>query len=265
MSPRRALGLVVPGALGLQLLAIGPAAAGPAEDKGLDIATKVDKAWGGYKSEENDLELELVSATGEKVVRKISGKMREAGADSEQTILTITWPADQKGTRLLTWSHRRKDDDQWLFLPSIQRVKRISARGRSGSFLGSEFAYEDLVNTSWVENYKFTYQRDQTVGSRQTWVVERVPRDKDSGYSKQVVWFDQEYLSALRVDSYDRKGKLLKTASFKSFEKYNGKWRSDRIDVVNRQTGKKSSVTWKKRSLGKTFSDDEFSPAGLED
>jgi hypothetical protein len=261
MTRSRALALVL-SAVGMQLAARQAVGSSAGDEKGLEIAGKVDRAWSGYKGEENELELELVSATGETVARRLRGKMRESG-ESEQTIMTIIWPADQKGTRLLTWSHRREDDDQWLYLPSIQRVKRISAGGRSGSFLGSEFAYEDLVNTTWVENYDHKYVREQTVGTRETWVVERYPRDRDSGYSKQVVWFDKEYLSALRVDFYDRKGKLLKSATFKAWKKYNGKWRADRIDMINRQTGKKSSVVWKSRALGKAFADEEFSPDRL--
>lgn len=253
---------VIPGVFGLQLLSVQHADADP--KKGTEIGTKVDKAWSGYKSEENELDLELISSGGEKITRKMRGKLREVGGD-EQGIVTITWPADQKGTRLLTWNHRSKDDDQWLYLPSIQRVKRISARGQTGSFMGSEFSYEDLVNFWWVDKFKYNYLRDQKVGPRDTWVVERVPKDTASGYSKQLVWIDKEYLAALRVDFYDRKGKLLKTANFKSFKKYGNKWRSDRIEMVNRQTGKKSNVVWKSRTWGKSFSDADFSPNSLTD
>ncbi len=262
MTRRRALALVVPGALGLQLLSQHPAVAG--DDKGTDIGRKVDQAWSGYKSEEIDLDLELISASGETITRRMQGRMREDGAD-EQSLLTITWPADQKGTRVLTWNHRSKDDDQWLYLPSIQRVKRISARGQTGSFMGSEFSYEDLVNLWWLEKFEYKYVRDQQVGSRDTWVVERTPRDRDSGYSNEMLWIDKEYLSALRIDFYDRKGALLKTASFKAFKKYGDRWRADRVEMVNRQTGKKSNVVWKTRTWGKSFSEDDFSPNALAD
>lgn len=255
-----ALAWVIPGMVGLHLLAGDAASAG--DDKGKQIGLEIDKAWSGYESEENDLDLILISASGDRVTRKMHGKMREQGS-GEQTLTTITWPADQKGTHLLTWNHRSKDNDQWLYLPSIQRVKRISSRGQSGSFMGSEFAYEDLVNVWWIEKYDYKFVRDQKVGKRDTWVVERYPRDKDSAYSKQIVWVDKEYLSALRIDFYDRKGKLLKTASFKAFKKYGDKWRADRVDMLNRQSGKKSSVIWKQRRMGKTFSDDDFDPSSL--
>ena len=260
MMGSRLLALILPGALGVQLVTLPSAAAD--EKKGKEIGVKIDKAWTGYKTEENEVDLELISATGQKVTRKMRGQLREQGSD-EQALMLIVWPADLKGTRLLTWNHRGKDNDQWLYLPSIQRVKRISARGQSGSFMGSEFSFEDLVNFWWIEKFKYKFVRDQKVGARDTWVVERVPRSKDSGYSKQIVWIDKEYLQALRVDFYDRKGQLLKTANFKSWKKYGSKWRSDRIEMVNRQTGKKSNAVWTKRVWGKTLTDDEFSPTSL--
>jgi outer membrane lipoprotein-sorting protein len=247
------------------LLSVSQVQARADEKKGMEIGTKIDKAWAGYKSEENDIELELISGNGQSVTRKMHGKGREIASGDEQSIMTIIWPADLKGTRLLTWNHRGKDDDQWLYLPSIERVKRISASGRSGSFMGSEFAFEDLVNAWWVEKFKYDYLRDQKVGSRDTWVVERTPRDKDSGYSKEIAWIDKEYLSALRIDFYDRKGKLLKTADFKQFKKYGNKWRPDRVEMTNRQTGKKSNVIWTSRAMGKSFSDQDFSPDAMAD
>ena len=255
------IGTIASAAFVLQIAA--PLAA-QAQDKGLEVATKVDKAWAGYKGEEAEMEFELIDARGEKVMRSMRGKVREKGTATEEAVWTITWPADLKGTRLLTWSHRKSDDDQWLYLPSIKRVKRISSSGRKGSFIGSELSYEDLVNVTWVENYKHKYLKDQTVGKRQTWVLERYPVDKDSGYSKQIVWFDKEYLLPLRVDFYDRKGALLKTGMFKEFKKYGGKWRADRLEVVNRQTGKKTNVTTKKRELGKSFSEADFTPENLQ-
>ncbi len=260
MTRHRTLALTVTGACGWLLLTSAPSAAD--EKKGGEIGAKVDKGWAGFKSEENEIDLELISGDGTKVVRKLRGKGREVGSD-EQSVMTFVWPADLKGTQLLTWNHRAKADDQWLFLPSIQRVKRISARSRSGSFMGSEMAFEDLTNIWWIEKYKYNYVRDQKVGSRDTWVVERVPKDKDSGYSKQTLWIDKEYLAALRIDYYDRKGKLLKTADFKSWKKYGAKWRADRVEMVNRQTGKKTNVVWKARKMGVSLADDQFSPDSL--
>jgi hypothetical protein len=262
MSRNRTLALVVAGAFGLPFLTSSTPAGADAK-KGAEIGAKVDKAWAGYKSEENEIDLELISGDGSKVVRKLKGKAREVGSD-EQSLMLFIWPADLKGTKLLTYNHRNQADDQWLYLPSVQRVKRISgSRSRSGSFMGSEMAFEDLTNVWWIQKYTYDYLKDQKVGSRDTWVVDRVPKDKDSGYSKQTLWIDKEYLTALRIQYYDRKGKLLKTADFKSWKKYGNKWRADRVEMVNRQTGKKTNVVWKSRKMGVSLAEDEFSSDSL--
>ena len=237
--------------------------AGADEKRGLEIGTKVDNAFSGYKGDESAIELELINAEGDRVTRKMTGWLFESGA-TEKALFTITWPADQKGIHLLTWDYRDREDDQWLYLPSMKRIKRISARGRTGSFLGSEFSYEDMMRPWAVEKYRFNHLRDQKVGSRQTWVIEAFPRDKYSGYSKQIVWVDAKYVAPLRIDYYDRKGKLLKSATFKQYKQYNGRWwRAGRIEMVNHQTGKKSNFVWASRALGKSFSDDQFASGSL--
>ena len=249
-------------ALGVQLAAASVASAD--EKRGIEIGSKVDRTFTGYKGEVSDVELTLVNAAGESATRKMSGKLFEAG-NIEKGLITLTWPADQKGVILLTWDYRDKDDDQWLYLPSVKRTKRISSSGRTGSFLGSEFTYEDMLRPWGVEKYRWNYIKDQKVGSNNTWVVERFPKDKHSGYSKQVAWIDMKYVAPLRVDYFDRKGKLLKSARFKDYKRYNDKWwRPDRIEMSNVQTGKKSTFVWKSRTLGKSFADEQFSPDALQ-
>jgi len=262
MRNSRASGLLIGTAVGLQL-AVAAVAFADAK-RGVEIGTKVDKTFTGYKGESADIELSLVNAAGDEAIRKMSSKLYENSPGLEKGLVTLSWPADQKGVILLTWDYREKDDDQWLFLPSVKRTKRISSSGRTGSFLGSEFTYEDMLRPWGVEKYNWNYLRDLKVGSNDTWLVERFPKDKHSGYSKQVAWIDKKYVAPLRVDYYDRKGSLLKSARFKEYKLYNGKWwRPDRIEMTNHQTGKKSTFVWKSRTLGKAFSDSEFSPESL--
>lgn len=247
--------------LGLQLLWAAPASA---DSKGKEVAKRVDKTWSHFKGEAAKVEMQLITADGQKATRKLTSNIRE-NSEVEKLMITLVWPPDQKGVRLLTWEHRGKDDDQWIYLPSLKRTKRISARGKTGSFLGSEFTYEDLKRPLQIDKYKFKFVRNQTVGKRKTWVIEAYPKDKYSGYSKQVAWVDATYQSPLRIDYYDRKGKLLKSQNFKNYKKYNGKWwRADRLEMVNRQNGKKSIFIWNKRTLGSAIADEKFSPGAIE-
>jgi outer membrane lipoprotein-sorting protein len=244
-------------------LLLATAFASTPEQKGLEIARKSEKANNGFKGEKSTMEMILLNAAGEKIERKMDSKVRETTDDGDMSIITFKWPADVKGTKMLTWTHKKDDDDQWLYLPSIKRVKRISSRNKSGSFMGSEFSYEDLGSQE-IEKYSYKHIKDEKLNGRDSWVLERVPNDKKSGYSKQVIWMDKEYLNATKTEYYDRKGDLLKTANFSNYKKFGEFWRAGKIEMTNHQTSKKSILTWSDRELGKKFSKRDFNKNSLK-
>ena len=97
-----------------------------------------------------------------------------------------------------------------LYLPALKRVKRISSSNRSGSFMGSEFAYEDM-SAQEVERFTYRYLRDEPCGDLTCTVSERIPVDRKSGYRRQLVWHDRDELRVRKVEYYDRKDAHLKT------------------------------------------------------
>ena len=130
--------------------------------------------------------------------------------------------------------------------------------------MGSEFSYEDLGSQ---EIEKFTYEllgETQSKG-RQVWHMKRIPTDKRSGYSKQVLWIDQEYHGPLKIEYYDRKGDLLKTALFTDYNKFGKLWRPNQISVTNSQTRKQSVITWTERALGSEVDEENFDSDNLAD
>jgi hypothetical protein len=165
---------------------------------------------------------------------------------------------------MLTWTHKKGSDDQWLYLPALKRVKRITSRNKSGSFMGSEFAYEDLGSQE-IEKYSHKFVAEESLNGRKTWKLERVPTDKKSGYSKLVTWIDQKYMNAVKVDYYDRRGSLLKTATFSNWKKFGKYWRAAKIEMINKQTRKKSLLVWSNRKLGQSYDDDDFDKDELAD
>ena len=252
--------LIALAALGLAV----PARAQSAEQKGLALARKIDAFNDGYKSETSLLEMELINAHGDRTTRKMRSWQIEKAGDGDRSRIEFEWPADVKGTRMLTWTHKKDDDDQWLFLPAINRVKRISSNNKSGSFMGSEFAYEDLGSQE-IEKYEHKYLGDETLNGRKTWKLERVPVDKESGYSRLVSWIDQEYMQPLKVEYYDRKGELLKTATFAGYTKQGKWWRPGSIVMVNHQTKKQSHLTWRERKIGADVRAKDFDSDQLGD
>jgi len=257
---RTALQTVVSLALGLTL-SVTAQAQSP-EERGQAVAIDIDKANDGFHSDRSALTMELINAHGDVTTRRLLLETVEIERDGDRSRVLFEWPADVKGTRLLTWTHKRSEDDQWLFLPAIKRVKRISANNKSGSFMGSEFAYEDLASIE-IEKYRHKLLNEPTVASRNCWLIERVSTDPTSGYKRQVIWFDKEYMNPLRIDFYDRKDELLKTAVFTGYKKFGNLWRSGKIEMTNVQTKKKSILTWHDRKLGVEVASAVFEPAGL--
>ena len=231
--------------------------------QGLEIAKRIDAANSGYRSERAVMQMKLINAHGDETLRRMNSITQEQPDDGDRSKLEFLWPADVKGTRMLTWSHKSENDDQWLYLPALSRVKRISSRGQSGSFMGSEFAYEDLGSQE-IEKYTYSYVGEQTVDDRKVWVIDRFPVRK-SGYSRLRTYNDQGYMNAVKVEYFDRKGELLKTARFFEFKKIGAFWRASRIHMVNHQTQKQSELIWSERKLGVPVDDDAFDVDSLED
>jgi len=246
------------------LTATSPAVhAESAEDKGLAIARKVDKANEGFASESSTMEMTLINAHGDKTTRKMKSQLLETKDDGDRSRIEFDWPADVKGTRMLTWTHKKADDDQWLFLPAIKRVKRISSKNKSGSFMGSEFTYED-IGSQEIEKFKHKFLAEEAIEGRKAWKIERIPTASDSGYSRQVSWIDQEYNNAIKIEYYDRKGDLLKTAKFSDYKKFGKFWRLGKLDMVNHQTRKSSILAWSGRKVGIAINPSSFESTELE-
>ena len=121
--------------------------------------------------------------------------------------------------------------------------------------MGSEFAYEDLGSQE-IEKYTYTYLKDEAIDGRAHWVMEMVPTDRKSGYSKQVSWVDQAYRQPTKIDSYDRKGAHLKTFTFTGYQQFGKWWRATEIAALNHQTKKQSKLTWTDRKLGEAADED---------
>lgn len=231
-------------------------------DRGLEVARNVDKANSGFVSEVGTAELKLIDAHGATVSRVLSLRTLEQPDDGDRSIVTFLSPSDVAGTRLLTWAHDNREDDQWLFLPAINRVKRISGRNKTGSFMGSEFSYEDLAAPG-VEEFTYNFLREENFKGADTWVYERRSRDNDSGYSRQVLWVAKSLMQSVKIEFYDRRNELLKTATFSGFHGYGKQYRASSIEMSNEQTHKRSLLTWQSLKLGEKLGGSDFRPDAL--
>jgi len=254
-------------ALALAGLLLGAVAiAQSPQEKGRAIAEEADRRDSGWHDNVSTMKMILRNQHGgesERLMRRQALETTAAGR-GDKNILVFDAPTDIKGTALLTHTKVLEPGDQWLFLPALKRVKRISSVNKSGPFVGSEFAFEDLVSQE-VDKYTYRWLRDEVLEGMATFVVERVPRYEHSGYARQVVWYDTQEYRIQRIDFYDRKDTPLKTLRYSGYRQYGGKyWRPDVMHMVNQQNGKSTDISVEAWEFQAGLSDPMFTPTRLK-
>lgn len=244
-----------------------PSVAETAAEKGRAIAEEGDRRNQGWEDGEVQAVMILRNKQGEESVRQMRVRSLEIQNDGDMGIVVFDEPKDVAGTALLTHAHEVGNDDQWLYLPALKRVKRIASGNRSGPFMGSEFSYEDLSSQT-IDKYTYNYLRDEPCPAhpeQMCFVSERMPKDEDSGYTKQVAWVDQEEYRVWKVEYYDRKESLLKTMTIEDFDQYLGQyWRPTVVEMLNHQTGKSTTMKWSNYEFKVGFSDRDFDKDSLK-
>ncbi|HCM46794.1 MAG TPA: outer membrane lipoprotein-sorting protein, partial [Colwellia sp.] len=234
------------------------------EQKGLDISMEAKKRDLGWQDSTADMLMLLRNKQGQESIREIKMKSLEVHGDGDKSLTIFNKPRDVKGTAFLSFSHPVESDEQWLFLPALKRVKRISSRNKSGPFMGSEFAFEDLSSFE-VEKYTYKYLGVEEVNGLTNFKVEQYPIDENSGYTRRVVWIDTLEYRMNKIDFYDRKDSLLKTLTFSSYKQYLVKhWRADKQEMINHQNGKSTELKWSNYDFKTGLTDSDFNRNSLK-
>ena len=240
-----------------------PAAPDDAAARGLAIAEEADRRHSGFGDSRARLVMQLGTAGGDVVEREMRQRVLEVESDGDKTLMSFDRPRDLKNTALLTHTHKVGPDDQWLYLPALKRVKRISSSDQSGAFMGSEFAYEDLGSQE-VEKYRYEYLGEEICEDNTCFVVARYPLDDKSGYTRQVMRVDQSEYLTRRIDYYDRKDELLKSMAMRDYVHYEGRyWRPTIMYMYNHQTGKSTTLRFDDYRFQVGESDNDFMPDAL--
>lgn len=234
--------------------------------KGWEIAKKMDETNSGYIGETSTMKLLIVDSGGGQIEREIEGKSLEK-SDMDKTLMNFIKPLDVKGTKLLTWSRKNDKDDQWLYLPSLKRVKKINSDSKGSSFMGSEFSFEDLAGQS-IEKYTYDLKSEGSLGNQKVYVLERTPKEKSS-YNKVVLYVSTKNYTTLKSEYY-KNNTLLKVGTFSDFKEYvmpvtkKKIVRPGKIEMNNVQNKNKSIFVWENRVIGKAISESVFTQESLK-
>jgi len=196
-----------------------------------------------------DMEMILIDKHGSQRVRELRSFSRDEGKD-EQSILFFLSPADVKDTGFLTYDYDEpeRDDDQWLYLPALNRTKRIASSDKSGSFMGSDFSYADMTDRP-LDHYQFTLMKESQVEGLPVWQIEAVPitdhEKEETGYTKSVLFVRKDNYVVIRGVSWVKKGNRLKYFDVKKLELIDGIW----VETEMHMTTKKGKTTLHKTIL----------------
>lgn len=232
-------------------------------NKGFTIAKKVQDRDSGWGDSQAKMEMILTNKHGQSSRRSMEMKTLEVIGDGDKSLTIFHTPRDVQGTAFLSFSHALEADEQWLYLPALKRVKRISSANKSGPFLGSEFAFEDLSSFE-VEKYDYEFIREDILDNHAVFVVKYIPKYSHSGYTHLAVWIDQKEYIFRKIDFYDRKGSHLKTLAFNQYKPFGTYWRAMEYTVNNHQTGKSTILNWQDYAFNTGLTEADFSQSALK-
>ncbi len=252
-------------AIAIVIFAAGDVSAQSAVERGRAIAEEADLRDLGWHDNTSNMQMVLRNRNGDVSTRELTRKVLEVTAEGEgdKSVIVFQAPRDIDGTALLSHTRILEPDDQWLYLPALSRVKRISSSNKSGPFVGSEFAFEDLVSQE-VGKYDYSFLREESCDAGNCFVVERYPLYENSGYTKQVVWWDDAEYRVQRIDFYDRKNQLLKTLEYEGYQEFLGEyWRPAKMVMTNHQNGKSTDLVFDAWEFGIGLDESEFTSSRL--
>ena len=225
---------------GLVFTAVMPYTYGAAELSAEAVIQQADRRYDGDTAVAN-YSLVLVDRRGRERTRNLRMYSKDYGLDTK-TLSQFDFPADIRGTAYLNvdWDDPETDDDSWLYLPSLQRVKRIASSDTSDSFLGSDFTYGDIngLEVSWY-NYSFINE-SEIIDGQECWVIEIVPKpefkdkaEDSTGYSKRHTWISKDNFLQIRALAWELRGNRIKYFNSSDIEEIDGIWTIKRMQVVS--------------------------------
>jgi len=153
----------------------------------------------------------ITAKNGTVTERAIDQYSKKDSRGNNRSVIVFQDPASVKGTRFLTIENPGKDNDQWIFLPSLGKVRRIAASEGSGSFMGTDFSYDDIASTDRkadLDNHKIL--REEKYKDKDCYVIESMPRDGNYQYSKMIQWIDKGNFVTHKIELYDKRGAQVK-------------------------------------------------------
>ncbi len=211
---------------------------------------------------QGELTMSLINSRGDTRVRKLMQYTKDDGK-TEKKIMFFLSPADVRETSFMNWSYTDgRDDDQWIYLPALKRVKRISSDSKGDYFMGSDFTYDDLGDRH-PDDDEHKLLRTEKIGEYECFVVESVPKDKDYMYSKTITWVMKDNYLGLKREFYDDRDRLLKVLNIKKFENISGFWTILETEMHSVQKDHRTQMVFDEVKINTGISESKFTERSM--
>lgn len=234
----------------------------PADFTGRDIMIKVDDRDDG-DTRQADLKMVLVNKAGETREREIHSRQKDYGKDTK-AIMSFLTPADVKGTGYLSWEfdNPEKEDNRWLYMPALRKIRRISGSSNDDYFMGSDFTYDDMGDRN-VDEDTHKILATELFDEMQCYKIESTPKDPDDNYTQKILWVRQDIFVTTKVEYYNDQG-LMKILHVSDIQQINGVWMAHKMEMDNIQENHKTIITYKNIVINETIEDNQFRPETLK-
>ena len=217
---------------------------------GQDAAAIVERA-------RNRIEADTTSTRSRMVITAKDGKTSERVIDQYskesggRTLMLIEFkrPASVAGTRFLTIENLSGGDDRWIYLPSLGKTRRVAASEGGGSFMGTDFSYDDISSGDRdIDADTHTILREETLNANEVgagvpcYVVQSVPRDSGYQYAKTISWIDKTQSLIYKNEMYNKRGELVKTMEMSDYRDVQGRPTAMRTKVATVASGTSTTV-----------------------
>ncbi|MDR2730631.1 MAG: outer membrane lipoprotein-sorting protein [Treponema sp.] len=183
-------------------------------------------------SAKNRVKMDTISSRSRMVITAKDGSTTERvidqyskdGPNGARTVIVFQRPANVAGTRFLTMDTASGGSDRWIYLPSLDRVRRIAASESGGSFMGTDFSYDDISSMDRdISLDTHTILREEMLNGTPCYVIQSVPKDSSYQYSKTISWIDKASFLIYKSEMYNRRNELVKMMEMSDFKDVQGR------------------------------------------
>lgn len=218
--------------------------------------------------EQSQSTMKLINKRGKERKRQVVLYSKTDGEDNDKTLIRFQAPADVKGVGLLSIEDGNRED-QWLYLPALKRIRRISSSEKTDSFMGSDFSYEDIEQND-LDDYEYTLLREEELDGVMCYIIQSIPIDEEvkqeTAYSKSEVWIHKDNYVSIKVNFYNKKGALIKIMNSNDIRSVDDtdKWRAYLIEMQNVKTGHRTKLLYTDINIDHGIADKYFTQRYLE-